>query len=54
MDATRSGDSLRLEALGGLLEGEVDGLALLQAAEALHVQLALKEDSASTLLSDVW
>ena len=42
VDTLWSRDSLRLQALGGLLEGEVDGLALLQAAEAFHVQLALK------------
>ena len=40
--ALRAGDLLGLQPLGWLFEGELHGLALLQAAEALHVQLALK------------
>ena len=38
---TRAGDSDRFQALGGLLKGELRGLTLLQAPEALDVQLTL-------------
>lgn len=38
-----AGDPQRLQALGGLFEGELHGLALSQAAEALHVQFALSK-----------
>ena len=42
---TRAGDSDRFQALSRLLKGELYGLTLLQAPEALHVQLTLGEGS---------
>lgn len=44
VDAIRSSNSLRLQALRWLLVGKLNRLTLLQAAEAIHVQLALEDD----------
>lgn len=50
MDATWSCDSLRLQALRWLLEGKLHCFAFLQAAEAFHVQLALKGEKREVLI----